>query len=741
MNPSNYAPGVAPSKLHDLWALSFEKTTRGIVIIEVSTRRVLAVNPAYAEMHGGRVKDFVGKTIDHSLTSEAVTRLPDLARHVDATGFAALESEHVRLDGSTFRVASEAMAARDEEGNLLYRIAWFTDLTERGRLEAQTRVAERKFEDAFKLAATGMALVGLDGRWLRANPALCEITGYSELELQGLTFSEITHPDDLAANFEGDEQLLQGEADDYKLEKRYIRKGGESVWVLLAVSLARDEDGEPAHYIVHVHDISLRKRIEEDLARETVGSEPSRDLMCTVGFDGNFRKLEGRWSEVLGWSEEELRSRPMLEFVHPDDRDATLAELGRFSEGMDWLSLRNRWRTRGGGWSWLIWSAVAVAGEGQIFCAVREANDQVAIEKALELRGEVIANMAEGVALVTPANMQFVYANPSFERMLGYKAAELSGRSAIEVMRPTDLNAEEERRRGEAEVSLRDRGGAIYEGRRVRKDGREIWCRTTTTTFDHPRYGEVWVVVQQDITEERRAREAAAELERAKAEFLGSVSHELRTPLTSILGYTALLRADAGARPGPVRDHIEVIERNAGRQLRLVEDLLSIARIEAGEFEFRFAPMRLCDVVAAEAEAMRPDADAAGLSLEVEIEGPLEVEGDADRLSQVLTNLIANAIKFTPKGGRIEVGLRREGGEALLSVDDTGPGNKAADLPHLFDRLYRGESVKSRQIPGAGLGLAISRSIVEAHSGWIEAREGRLGGATFVVGLPLRTSS
>ncbi len=737
MNPSNYAPGIAPAKLQDLWALSFEKTTRGIAIIEVRTRLVIAVNPAYARMHGGSAGDFVGQTIDQSLAADALVRLPDLAREVDETGFTAVESEHVRLDGSTFPVATEAMAARDAEGNLLYRIAWFNDLTERGQLQRKTREAERQFEDAFKLTGTGMALVGLDGRWLRVNPALCAIIGYTETELQELTFSEITHPEDLAANLEGDEQLLRGKVEEYKLEKRYLRRDGDPIWVLLSVSLARDDDGEPSHYVVHALDISLRKRMERDISRETVGSELNRDLMCTVSFDGNLGLLQGRWEEVLGWGEDELRSRPMLDFVHPDDRSATLAQFSRMSTEIDWLRLRNRWRGKDGDWIWLIWSAVTVIDKGVVFCAVREANNQVAIEKALELRGQVIGNMAEGVGLVASASMQFVYANPSLEQMLGYASGELTGRNAADVMRPHDLSPDEERIRAAAEAELRTRGAAAYEGRRPRKDGREIWCRTTTTTFDHPRYGEVWVVVQQDITEERRAREAAAELERAKAEFLGSVSHELRTPLTSILGYTALLRADAGARPGPVRDHIEVIERNAERQLRLVEDLLSIARIEAGEFEYRLAPMQLCEVVAAEAEAMRPDAEAAELTLAVEIEGPLEVSGDPDRLAQVLTNLLANAIKFTPARGRIEIGLRREGDEALLSVDDTGPGTESSDLPQLFDRLYRGEAVRSRQSPGAGLGLAISRSIVEAHSGWIEAREGRLGGATFVVGLPL----
>src|SRR5262249_59664577 len=114
-------------------------------------------------------------------------------------------------------------------------------------------------------------LVAIDGRWLRANPALCELTGYSERELQGLTFTEITHPDDLEANLEGDERLLRGEASDYRLEKRYLRKDGEPIWVLLSVSLDRDEDDEPTHYIVQVHDISLRKRMEADLVHAASG--------------------------------------------------------------------------------------------------------------------------------------------------------------------------------------------------------------------------------------------------------------------------------------------------------------------------------------------------------------------------------------------------------------------------------------------------------------------------------------
>jgi PAS domain S-box-containing protein len=736
MTPSDYAPGVEPSELQSLWALSFERTTRGIAIIEAGSRHVVAVNPAFARMHGGETAEFVGKPIDDSLTPEGAARLPELASRLDQGASIALESDHVRRDGSVFRVATEVMAAHDDRGNLLYRICWFTDLTERGRMEQRQREVERQFEAAFSKAAIGMAMCDLDGHWIRANPLFCELTGYSERELRGLTFAEITHPDDLEANLESDKRLLSGEANDYQLEKRYIRKDGEQVWVLLSVSLDRDDDSEPTHYIVHARDISLRKRMEADIAHAADGTGLERDLICTIGPETRLERLDGRWTEVLGWSEEELCSRPLIEFVHPDDRAETLVELARVHGHGEPARFRNRWQNHEGHWTWLLWSVPGTDGNGHFFCAVREIDDRVAMETAFELRGEVIANMAEGVCLMTKDDGRIVYANPSLERMLGYGPEELTGRDGIEVMRPVNLSDEEREVRDAALSDLHEGGEMNYEARRLRKDGTEIWVRTTATTFDHPHYGKVWVGIQQDITEERQARLASAELERAKSEFLGSISHELRTPLTSILGYATLLRSDAGGPPGPQFEHIEVIERNATRQLRLVEDLLNIARISAGEFELRRQPIDLAQLVRDEVEALQPDATTAGLSLDLIAEGPLAVMGDADRLTQVIANLVSNSIKFTPAGGQIRVSLSVAQREALVRVEDNGPGFDADELPHLFERLYRGVDVKDRQISGAGLGLAISRSIVEAHSGRIEARESELGGACFEFALP-----
>jgi PAS domain S-box-containing protein len=603
--------------------------------------------------------------------------------------------------------------------------------------ERRRREAERQFETAFARAAAGMALCGIDGCWLRANPAFCELTGYEPEELYELTCADVTHPDDLESTTEGDASLLAGEVSGYELEKRYVRKDGEAVWVSLAVGLLRGEDGEPVHYIVNAQDISLRKRMEEDLARGAHGGPVERDLMCMVSGDGKIERLEGHWREVLGWGREELCGHELVGYVHPDDRATTVRELGELQRESDcWRTFRNRVRTRNGNWSWLTWSSISQA-DGRVACSVREAGERVAIEQVLDLRGEMIANMGEGVCLVTTGNERIVFANPSLERMLGYGAGELVGSRAAEVMMPEDLTPTEEAEREEARRCLQEQGHCSYEGRRVRRDGTTIWCRGTTTTFEHPRYGPVWVAVQQDITEERRARQAAAELERAKSEFLSSISHELRTPLTSILGYAALLREDIEEIP-EAGAHIDVIERNARRQLRLVEDLLSIARIQAGEFEVHRCPVDLAEVVRLGVEAMRPAAKEAGLRLESDCVPPARVLGDADRLDQVLANLLSNAIKFTPRGGRIEVRLGTTPEEAALTVTDTGPGIQPQERARLFERLFRGDDVKRLHVSGAGLGLAIARSIVEAHDGTIEARtDSAGGGATFELTLPL----
>jgi diguanylate cyclase (GGDEF)-like protein/PAS domain S-box-containing protein len=249
-------------ELRRMWEICFKRTSRGITVVDAETEAIVSLNPALAEMHGGTVGDFVGKPLRTLFTSESAGLMPDFQDSVDKNTFVSYDSEHVRLDGSTFPVRTEVMAARAEGGAVQYRIAWYDDLTERQAAERRAGLAQRDFEAAFNNAPHGVAIVGLEGCFLHVNQKLAEILGYSAAELANITFQEITHPDDLDADLAQVDALIAGEVDTYELEKRYFTKEGHLIWGLLAVAIVREEDGSPRHFISQIQDISERKRLE-----------------------------------------------------------------------------------------------------------------------------------------------------------------------------------------------------------------------------------------------------------------------------------------------------------------------------------------------------------------------------------------------------------------------------------------------------------------------------------------------
>jgi signal transduction histidine kinase/ActR/RegA family two-component response regulator len=236
----------------------------------------------------------------------------------------------------------------------------------------------------------------------------------------------------------------------------------------------------------------------------------------------------------------------------------------------------------------------------------------------------------------------------------------------------------------------------------------------------------------------QEARQAAEAANRAKDEFLATLSHELRTPLSPILGWVRLLRAGdldpaAGARG------LEVIERNVRAQTQLIEDLLDVSRIITGKLRLEVRPMDLVAVVEAGIEAVRPAADAKGIRIESRLDPRVSaMVGDPDRLQQVVWNLVSNAVKFTPKEGRVEVELTGVDAHARLRVKDTGKGIPPTFLPHVFDRLRQADSTSTRAHGGLGIGLAIVRHLVELHGGTVSAESaGEGNGAVFTVELPI----
>lgn len=256
--------------------------------------------------------------------------------------------------------------------------------------------------------------------------------------------------------------------------------------------------------------------------------------------------------------------------------------------------------------------------------------------------------------------------------------------------------------------------------------------------------------LEEEITERKKAeellrssllREQAARLEaesatRLKDEFLATVSHELRTPLSAILGWSSMLRTSKFDQSAVDRA-LETIERNARAQAQLVEDILDVSRIITGRLRLELRAVELVTMIEAAVESVRPAAEAKSIEVELFLDYVGSLVCDQARLQQVMWNLLANAVKFTPVGGRIMVTLRRKESYVLIGVSDTREGVSAEFLPFIFDRFRQADGTTTRRHGGLGLGLAIVRHLVELHGGTVKAESPGVGqGTTFTIELP-----
>ena len=343
--------------------------------------------------------------------------------------------------------------------------------------------------------------------------------------------------------------------------------------------------------------------------------------------------------------------------------------------------------------------------------------------------------------------------NPGAEKMLGLPRPEVvRKRSIVEFHLPEELEAEAEAcgsATGLAALvhAAQEHGSDVRDWTYVAADGQErtVSVAVTPRTDDRGVHAG-WNFVGTDMTEARAT-------ERMKDQFVSLISHELRTPLTSILGYLELVLEDEQPLTDEQRTYLRTVERNADRLLRLVGDLLFTAQVDAGRFSLQPQDVDLAGVVRAAEETARVTADAGGVEVVVEVpdEGVV-VPGDAVRLGQACDNLVSNAVKFTPSGGRVTLSLRsgwatpdgavseqpRPGAVpvAQLAVCDTGMGIPTGEQGKLFTRFFRSSTARRNAVPGVGLGLAITKAITTAHGGTLDLVSAAGAGTTFPLTLP-----
>jgi PAS domain S-box-containing protein len=441
------------------------------------------------------------------------------------------------------------------------------------------------------------------------------------------------------------------------------------------------------------------------------------DLVATCGLDGYFKQLNGAWERSLGWTREEMFPRPFIEFVHEPHRPAVEAEVARQAQGATTSDFKFQIMTADGGVLWTEWSASPDPDGLHFHCVGRVIQRRVEMEE-IGLVGSWELDLETGARTWSAQQHRNHGFEPAptaagWEEFLGRIHAD--DREAFAAL-VGELEAKPRAFTTEYRVVLPEPEvrEIVVEGRPVVEDGRATRLIGTS----------------RDVTAERAA-------ERLKDEFIGLVSHELRTPLTSIIGYTELLaEIESEHLTERGRRFVEVIDRNSRRELDLVGDLLMLTKISAGTFTIARSSADIREIARAAYEAAVPEAAKAGIDLRLAGDGVAVVEGDPDRLAQVAENLISNALKFTPEGGRVTISTGERDGSAILEVADTGIGIEADESPRLFDRMFRAVEVERRHIQGTGLGLTIVKAIVDAHNGSIivESEPGR--GAVFRVELP-----
>jgi two-component system sensor histidine kinase/response regulator len=655
-------------------------------------------------------------------------------------------SEHrlLRRDGSYVWVRDECLPIFDTTGQL---IAWqgiYIDISDLKTVEQALAVSETRFRTAFENAPIGIALVDPEGSFLRGNRALCTMLGMSEEQLLQTTFQQITHPDDLGPDLVQTRRAVAGEISTFTLEKRYIRRDGQTIWVRIVTSLLRDERGAPRYFITQIEDVTAKRDAAEALARE-------RELMHTLmdhlpdaiyvkDIDSRFLRLNPATAVILGIEDpsQALGKTDFDFFPESLARQFFADEQHVITSGQSLLN-RLEPQQEGETAAWWLTSTVPVRdATGAVVGIVGAGRD---ITERLRTEAALQASETRQRALLA-ALPDLMFCLDRSGTFLDYKADRLDdllippqqflGRTVVEVL-STNVAALVMR----TITRVLDTGGMEIEEYALDTESEQVFFEAR---FVAAGPDEV-VVIVRNVTERARAeaelraaKEAAEKANHLKSAFLSTMSHEVRTPLTSIVGYTDLLLGNP-ALSSDFAEDLDHIARSSRHLLALVNDLLDLSRIEAGAMPLRIERVPLTEVVAEALALLAPQIASKGLAVENCVPAHLMVAADRQRLRQILLNQIGNAIKFT-RVGMVAINAQRTADQIQIAVTDTGIGIPAAALPRIFDEFRQADSSTTRRFGGAGLGLAIAKQLAELHGGHVSVFSDVGTGSTFTVHLP-----
>jgi PAS domain S-box-containing protein len=754
--------------------------------------RFVYVNRAACKLLGYTQPELMDKTILDLVHPRDRQRL--YAVRADLRGGAAVHAGEwtmLRKDGSPVPVEASSNLLPDGRWQAFVR-----DISDRKHAEAerqttteQLRQSEEHFRLIFAEAPIGVAVVALDGRFVRVNHALCELLGYTSEELTQLSFQDITRPEDREMSIQLQQRMLREGGGKYQLEKQYIRKNGDPVAVRINSSIVRDWDGRPAHHITHIEDISERNRAEAALRnselkfRRLVESMPDGVFIYQRG---GILYANHSFAVLLGYDDENaLLGRPIRDLVTPMSLELVRAhirrtgEIGRIVPPQEVMMVR-----RDGSQAPVeaVGIGVQLDGEPAFVVVVRDLAERFRREREQRILAEVGVALAETLdyerTLASVAQIAVgefadwcvveVLETGNGLRRLKVASADATKAAIAEQLERIQLDRGRpylmKRVVESHEALLISRlGPKQIDGAAQSPEHREalraldpvsmisvplllrdellgtVTLISSTPTrlyaLDDLRLAKALAERASLAIENARLYQAAVQATRVRDQVLGVVAHDLRNPLHAISLHASALQRRDGQPERRNQRHREAIERSARRMNRLIQDLLDVAVLEAGRLKVDRLPLSSDALVREAVDMQQPLAAAATIDLRLELEAHVpDIIGDRDRLLQVFENLIGNALKFTEPGGRITVGAARGEPGALFWVADTGSGMTRDQLARVFEPFWQASGRAGHL--GAGLGLPITKGIVEAHAGHIWAESALRQGTTFYFWLP-----